>query len=214
MSSGMSSKYGNVLDGYNLNKCPCIIYFWNPQAKCSLMVLMPDIMMTIRMQSRQQHILTCRNSQRLLYIPIESFVYSQIELIPDLFQLSNRPKQTMFDEIILWLTSLAVSGRGWRPPTKKNNHICVLGWEKLMPWLDYRLEIFRRSPAWVRYCHGHTGQNGCPVPRVAHGRTIIIISEHYRNISLNHCDIGLRSGHRTLLPTLYYIPFNLIVFIF
>ena len=53
----MSSKYGNVLDGFNCNKYPCIIYFWNPQVKCSLMVVMPDIMMTIRMNRMIRNVL-------------------------------------------------------------------------------------------------------------------------------------------------------------
>ena len=36
MSSGMSTKCGDVLDGFNCNKYPCIIYFWNPQTKCDV----------------------------------------------------------------------------------------------------------------------------------------------------------------------------------
>ena len=44
----MSSKYKDVLDGFICNIYPCIIYFWKPQDKSSLMVVTPGIMIAIR----------------------------------------------------------------------------------------------------------------------------------------------------------------------
>ena len=37
----ISSKFKDVLDGFNCNKYPFIIYFWKPQSKSRLMMVTP-----------------------------------------------------------------------------------------------------------------------------------------------------------------------------
>ena len=88
-------------------------------------------------QSRQQHILACRNSQRLLYIPIESFVYSQIELIPDLFQLSNRPNKQYLTKLSCGWRVLQCRGGGGGRRRKKPHLRFRLGKINALAWLSH-----------------------------------------------------------------------------